>query len=62
MTDMNSAYLRAIQRIAELEKETEVLKAEVSKLKSDKENNKYTQRQWDRIVGWGIVPDEYKVK
>ena len=62
MTDMNSAYLRAIQRIAELEKENEVLKAEVSKLKSDKENNKYTQRQWDRIVGWGIVPDEYKIK
>ena len=62
MTDMNSAYLRAIRRIAELEKENEVLKAEVSKLKSDKENNKYTQRQWDRIVGWGIVPDEYKVK
>ena len=62
MTDMNSAYLRAIRRIAELEKENEVLKAEVSKLKSDKENNKYTQRQWDRIVGWGIVPDEYKIK
>ena len=62
MTDMNSAYLRAIRRIAELEKENEVLKAEVSKLKSDKENNKYTQRQWDRIVGWGIVPDEYKRK
>ena len=62
MTDMNSAYLRAIRRIAELEKENESLKAEVSKLKSDKENNKYTQRQWDRIVGWGIVPDEYKVK
>ena len=62
MTDMNSAYLRAIRRIAELEKENESLKAEVSKLKSDKENNKYTQRQWDRIVGWGIVPDEYKRK
>ena len=43
MTDMNSAYLRAIRRIAELEKENEVLKAEVSKLKSDKENNKYTK-------------------
>ena len=22
--------------------------------------SKYTQRQWDRIVGWGSVPDEYK--
>ena len=22
--------------------------------------NRYTQRQWDRIVGWGVVPDEYK--
>jgi hypothetical protein len=21
--------------------------------------NKYTQRQWDRIVGWGKVPAEY---
>jgi len=20
---------------------------------------KYTQRQWDRTVGWGKVPDEY---
>ena len=25
-----------------------------------KENeNKYTQRQWDRTVGWGKVPAEY---
>ena len=24
--------------------------------------NKYTQRAWDRIVGIGIVPDEYKVE
>ena len=23
-------------------------------------DNKYTQRQWDRTVGWGTVPDEYK--
>ena len=22
--------------------------------------SKYTQRQWDRTVGWGSVPDEYK--
>ena len=22
--------------------------------------NKYTQRDWDRTVGWGQVPDEYK--
>ena len=21
---------------------------------------KYTQRQWDRVVGWGSVPEEYK--
>jgi hypothetical protein len=21
---------------------------------------KYTQRQWDMEVGWGLVPDEYK--
>ena len=24
--------------------------------------NKYTQRQWDRVVGWGKVPEEYKIK
>ena len=23
--------------------------------------NKYTQREWDRVVGYGPVPDEYKV-
>ena len=23
--------------------------------------NYYTQRQWDRIVGWGDVPDEYSL-
>ena len=22
--------------------------------------HKYTQREWDRTVGWGKVPDEYK--
>ena len=20
---------------------------------------KYTQREWDRVVGWGVVPPEY---
>lgn len=24
--------------------------------------NKYTQRQWDRTVGYGKVPDKYSVK
>ena len=24
--------------------------------------NWYTQREWDRIVGWGEVPEEYKYK
>jgi hypothetical protein len=24
-------------------------------------SNKYTQRQWDRTVGWGKVPPEYSV-
>ena len=24
--------------------------------------NKYTQRQWDRTVGWGKVPTEYDKK
>ena len=23
--------------------------------------NYYTQRQWDRTVGWGNVPDEYSL-
>ena len=23
--------------------------------------NYYTQRQWDRTVGWGKVPDEYSL-
>ena len=36
MTDMNSAYLQAIQRIAELEKENESLKAEVLKLQVER--------------------------
>ena len=22
--------------------------------------SKYTQREWDRVVGWGKVPPEYK--
>lgn len=26
----------------------------------EREGNKYTQRQWDRTVGWGEVPEEYK--
>jgi hypothetical protein len=24
--------------------------------------NKYTQRQWDRTVGYGKIPDEYSVE
>ena len=23
--------------------------------------NKYTQRQWDRTVGWGKVPTDYSI-
>ena len=23
--------------------------------------NKYTQREWDRTVGWGEVPQKYKL-
>ena len=26
-----------------------------------KTRNYYTQRQWDRIVGWGKVPKEYQM-
>ena len=22
----------------------------------------YTQREWDRVVGWGVVPEEYAKK
>lgn len=28
--------------------------------KDEKELNYYTQRQWDRVVGYGKVPKEYK--
>jgi hypothetical protein len=24
--------------------------------------NKYTQREWDRVVGWGKVPDKYNIE
>ena len=24
--------------------------------------NYYTQREWDRVVGYGKVPDKYKLK
>ena len=24
------------------------------------ERETYTQREWDRVVGWGEVPEEYK--
>lgn len=24
--------------------------------------NYYTRRQWDRVVGYGKVPDKYKLK
>ena len=26
------------------------------------DKNYYTQRQWDRVVGYGKVPDKYKIK
>ena len=29
-------------------------------MKVDKKG--YTQREWDRVVGYGKVPDEYKKK
>lgn len=29
--------------------------------KEEKEEG-YTQREWDRVVGYGTVPDEYKRK
>ena len=27
----------------------------------DTNKNKYTQRTWDRTVGWGPVPKEYAI-
>ena len=27
-----------------------------------KHSNTYTQREWDRTVGWGEVPEEYKTE
>ena len=27
-----------------------------------KHKNTYTQREWDRTVGWGKVPEEYKTE
>ena len=52
MTDMNSAYLRAIQRVAELEKENESLQEEVLKLQAEKTNS-WVQAQidYDRFDG-----------
>ena len=52
MSDLNSAYLRAIQRVAELEKENEQLKAEVLKLKAEK-TDPWVQAQidYDRFDG-----------
>ncbi len=29
------------------------------KLKNVKHSNRYTQREWDRVVGYGKVPEEY---
>ena len=29
---------------------------------SKKHENTYTQREWDRTVGWGEVPKEYKTE
>ena len=30
------------------------------KLKKEKHSNLYTQREWDRVVGYGKVPYEYE--
>ena len=26
------------------------------------DNNYYTQREWERVVGYGKVPDEYNIE
>jgi hypothetical protein len=38
------------------------LKEEVRNLRLKLNNLKYTQRQWDRTVGYGKVPDEYNIE
>ena len=42
----------------DLEKEVRNLRQELNNLVA----NKYTQRQWDRTVGYGKVPDEYNTE
>ncbi len=42
----------------DLEKEVRNLRQELNNLVV----NKYTQRQWDRTVGYGKVPDEYNIE
>ena len=42
----------------DLEKEVRNLRQELNNLVA----NKYTQRQWDRTVGYGKVPDEYNIE
>lgn len=32
----------------------------VSQEKENQDNDGYTQREWDRVVGIGEVPEEYK--
>lgn len=32
----------------------------MSQEKESRDNDGYTQREWDRVVGIGAVPDEYK--
>tara|TARA_Y100001970_G_C13422532_1_gene457285 strand:+ start:155 stop:325 length:171 start_codon:yes stop_codon:yes gene_type:complete len=35
---------------------------QVIDLVSFKEENYYTQREWDRVVGYGKVPDKYNIE
>ena len=52
MTDLNSVYLRALRKIAELERDNEALKAELLKLQAEKTAS-WVQAQidYDRFDG-----------
>jgi hypothetical protein len=38
----------------------EIVVCEYPRYKEVKQENTYTQREWDRTVGYGRVPEEYK--
>ena len=43
-------------------KDSIIKSVQVIDLVSFKEENYYTQREWDRVVGYGKVPDKYNIE